>query len=441
MKPDFPGHLPGFDVLRRIEARGFPAFLVGGVVRDLLRGRAGEDVDIVTLAPPEVLRRLFAGAPEVGKAPLGVWVVPWEGGVAEVASCHPHSLEEDLARRDFTVNALALGVDGQLVDRSGGMEDLFRRRLRWNGDPRDRLRQDPLRALRLARFAATLPGWSLDPGALAPCVPFAGALGEIPGERVGREMARGLRGDPVLFLNLLERGGMLGAVWPELGALRDGRAPGERGDLLSHTLRVLGGVASRSPVLRDRAGALWHDGGRGVGRRDDDPGAPSRDPGVLGARRAARRMALWRWPRSLGRSVKALVRHHSLGGAPPSPEELGRLVRRHGMAWLEGLLTLFWAHGQEGGSFALGWEAHRREVLALRSRWERWAGGRASGIGKVSGDVIRALTGLPPGPAVGALKARLEEAVDRGEVTSEEGARIWLRRFSSEGVKEGPGTA
>ena len=158
-------------------------------------------------------------------------------------------------------------------------------------------------------------------------------------------------------------------------------------------------------------------------------------PGILGARRAARRMALWRWPRGLGRSVEALVRHHSLGADPPSPEGLGRLARRHGTAWLEGLLTLFWAHGQEGGSFALWWEAHRREALALRGRWDRWGGGR------VSGDAIRALTGLSPGPGVGALKARLEEAVDRGEVTSEEGARIWLRRFSSEGVKEGPGTA
>ena len=429
MIPGVRSPLPGFDVLRRIETRNFPAFLVGGAVRDLLWGLPVRDVDIVTLAPPEVLRELFPEARNVGVSPRAVWLVPREGGLAEVSSCFPHSLEEDLERRDFTVNALALGRDGELVDRVGGMEDILRGRLRWNGDPRERLRQDPLRALRLVRFAATLPGVVLVPGALAPCAAVASALRGLPGERVGREMRKGFQGNAALFLELLDQGRMLDAVLPELEDLR-GVVQGSSGeDVLDHTRRVLGVLSRNSRDLRDRGGALWHDVGKASCSFREGARVPFPGHEAWGARRAAERMTFWRWPRSDVAYVEALVRHHTLCAFPPSRKLLVRLARRRGVEWLESLLLLARAHGLEKGSPFPWWEAHRREVLALRCRRAR------SPEVLLSGREIMALAALSPGPRVGALRSRLEEAVDLGEVATRQEAEVWvvLRSAASEG--------
>lgn len=179
-----PALLPPIDALLRT-AGG--ARVVGGAVRDLLLGRTPKDVDVATPAMPEdVLAR--AAAAGLRTIPTGlqhgtVTIVLADGPAVEVTTLRtdaPGALRaaaarfgagwaEDAARRDLTINALFLDADGRIHDHVGGLEDLARRHVRFVGDPRARLGEDPLRALRFFRVAARLGDARLDPAGLAAC--------------------------------------------------------------------------------------------------------------------------------------------------------------------------------------------------------------------------------------------------------------------------------
>src|SRR5579872_586310 len=166
------------DIVRRLRSEGFPAYLVGGCVRDMLMGRPPKDYDITTRATPEQVQRLFPDAITVG-AQFGVVIVPHEAGNVEVATFrsdgvyedgrHPREVrysqtaEEDVRRRDFTINGLPFDpLRDQVLDYVGGQADIRDRRLRTIGDPLERLQEDRLRMLRAVRFTARL-GFELDP--------------------------------------------------------------------------------------------------------------------------------------------------------------------------------------------------------------------------------------------------------------------------------------
>ncbi|MBE3550550.1 MAG: tRNA nucleotidyltransferase [Brockia lithotrophica] len=155
-------------IVGRLRAAGFAAYVVGGAVRDRILGLPVEEADIATAATPSEVLALFPEAVPTGAA-YGTVTVPWEGKAYEVttfrrevyptADRHPvvafgTSLGEDLARRDFTINAMALGPEGEIVDPFGGREDLRRGVVRAVGDAAERFREDPLRMVRAVRFAA-----------------------------------------------------------------------------------------------------------------------------------------------------------------------------------------------------------------------------------------------------------------------------------------------
>src|SRR3989441_5861874 len=179
------------EIVRRLRAEGFQAYLVGGCVRDLVMGREPKDYDISTDATPEAIVRLYPESLTVG-AQFGVVLVPREAGDVEVATFrsdgrytdgrHPDQVrysktaEEDVRRRDFTINGLLydpLAAPGQglaaardgVLDYVGGLADIQGRRIRTIGDPAERFSEDRLRMLRAVRFTARF-GFSLDPAAL-----------------------------------------------------------------------------------------------------------------------------------------------------------------------------------------------------------------------------------------------------------------------------------
>jgi tRNA nucleotidyltransferase (CCA-adding enzyme) len=177
------------------------AFLVGGPVRDLLLGLPPQDWDVATdLSPQEVLR-VFPGASTVGiefgrVEVSGVDVVSLRGETGYLDGRHPSSvtfgvpIEEDLRRRDFTVNAMAAEFDDmEIIDPFGGREDVSRRILRAVGDARRRLAEDPLRILRAVRLKTVL-GFNLDPSVSALLLVLAGTLRSVSGERVFAELSR-----------------------------------------------------------------------------------------------------------------------------------------------------------------------------------------------------------------------------------------------------------
>ncbi|PTQ52374.1 MAG: tRNA nucleotidyltransferase [Hydrogenibacillus schlegelii] len=214
-------------VIRTIEAAGHAAFVVGGAVRDRLLGLPASEIDIATSMRPEAVRRLFPRTHPTGERFGTVTVV--EGGfpfevttfrVETYPSVDRHPavrftgrLEDDLARRDFTINAMALSADGRLIDPFDGRRDLERRVLRTVGDPAERFREDPLRLIRAIRFAVRY-GLRMAPETWRALVALRGELVRVAPERIVMEMEKSRRGaEPWPLLRWLDRADL----WLRLG--------------------------------------------------------------------------------------------------------------------------------------------------------------------------------------------------------------------------------
>jgi tRNA nucleotidyltransferase (CCA-adding enzyme) len=168
---------------------GHEAVLVGGCVRDQLRGAAVHDWDVATSATPAELLALFPRAVPIGLR-FGTVMVPTPAGPVDVTQYRGATLADDLARRDFTLDAIAWDPQRRLaIDPHGGSRDLAAHRLRAVGRAEDRLAEDPLRALRAARIAAEL-GLEVDATLEAALPAVAGSLGAVAGERIGGELLR-----------------------------------------------------------------------------------------------------------------------------------------------------------------------------------------------------------------------------------------------------------
>ena len=269
--------LPGFVLacLDALEKAGYPAYVVGGCVRDACLGLQPHDYDICTAALPEQTETVFAGFPLVlaGKKHGTVGVVT-EMGVVEITTFrtegayrdnrHPDwvkfvsSVEGDLARRDYTVNAMAYSPIRGFADPFGGRADLKNRVLRAVGDPETRFREDSLRILRGIRFAVKY-GLEVDPATEAAMENQAQLMDNLARERVLDELCKLL---PLVTADALCRfAPILAAVIPELKPMIgfDQHSPHHAYDLFTHTALVTAGVPGD---LTLRWAALLHDTGK-----------------------------------------------------------------------------------------------------------------------------------------------------------------------------------
>ena len=262
------------EILERLEEAGYEAWCVGGAVRDALLGREPGDWDVATGAPPEAVLELFApnalptglrhGTVTVGGG-RGVEVTTFRRDGEYLDNRHPdhveftRSLAEDLSRRDFTVNAIAVDLRGDLADPFGGREDLRRRILRAVGQPEKRFREDALRILRGLRFAARL-GSAVEPDTAAAIRRCAPLLRNIAPERIQAELTGLLCGEHVLEV-LLEYPDVLGVFLPELLPCVgfDQHSVYHCYDVWEHTARAVAAVRPL-PVLR--YAMLLHDIGK-----------------------------------------------------------------------------------------------------------------------------------------------------------------------------------
>ena len=263
------------DVLRRLEAAGFPAVLVGGCVRDMLLSRRPHDYDIATAALPQQIKQACRGLECVDTGLAHGTVTVLSGGLAVEGTTfrregsyadhrHPDHVEftadlgEDLGRRDFTVNAMAWGPRG-LYDPFSGLEDLRARVLRCVGEPRRRFEEDALRILRCARLSAQLD-FSVHPGTAAAMDGCLSLLDLVSRERVGGELIR-LLCAPGACRVLLERPALVTRIIPELAPAVgfEQHTRHHSFDVYGHTARVVGGTP---PLPRLRLAALLHDVGK-----------------------------------------------------------------------------------------------------------------------------------------------------------------------------------
>jgi putative nucleotidyltransferase with HDIG domain len=267
-------------VCETLERNGHQALLVGGSVRDLLLGREPADYDVTTDATPERVTELFPESIAVG-AQFGVVLVPRDGLKVEVATFrsdggysdgrHPDRVvfsktpEEDVQRRDFTINGLLMRHDtGEILDFVGGQADLGAGVIRAIGDPDRRFAEDKLRMMRAVRFAARFE-FEIEHKTFAAIRRHAGAVTDVSAERLREELTKLLtEGAARKGFELLEKSWLLSIVLPEIAAMKGVPQPPQfhpEGDIWIHTLLMIEGLpAGTSPTLA--WGVLLHDVGK-----------------------------------------------------------------------------------------------------------------------------------------------------------------------------------
>jgi len=267
-------------ICETFEQHGHEAFLVGGCVRDLLLGREPADYDVTTDATPDRVSQLFPESVAVG-ARFGVILVLRDGAKVEVATFrrdvgysdgrHPDEVvyaakaEDDVSRRDFTVNGLLMRHNsGEVLDFVGGQADLKAGVIRAIGDPNRRFAEDKLRMLRAVRFGARF-GYQIEPGTFAAIQKHVSEIHAVSAERIHEELTKLLtEGAARRGFELLDDSGLLEELLPEVSAMKGVSQPPEyhpEGDVWIHTRMMLEGLpAGVSPTLA--WGVLLHDVGK-----------------------------------------------------------------------------------------------------------------------------------------------------------------------------------
>lgn len=393
-------------VVRALRQRGREAYVVGGAVRDLVMGIRPREYDVATSARPEEVQALFRHTIPVG-IKFGVVLVRLGGREYEVATYRVDlgysdgrrpdgvrfaDLREDVLRRDFTMNGLALDPEtGEVVDLVGGIADIRAGVVRAIGDAAERFAEDRLRPLRAVRFAAQT-GFRVEEATWAAAVEAAGEVRHVSMERVRDEVHKTLQtARPGLGLRLMHESGILRAVLPALA-----EAVGEDAGPLA---RVLDRLAGRGPEVL-WAALAWPLGAEGAGR-------------FARALRHSRRMVeAMRRVAEAGRAIRAL----------PDPDVAveKRVLRSPHAARAVEVLEAWLA--ETGGD--------ERCVRHARERLGTWAHGDLFPPHLVGGGEVVAM-GIPPGPRVGRALHALEDAQLRGEVADREGAIRFLQGLAS----------
>jgi poly(A) polymerase len=451
---------------RRFAAAGEEIALVGGPVRDAMLGRLQNDLDFTTSARPEVTERLIKGWADsvwdIGRAfgtigcRRGEWqveITTYRSEAYDADSRKPEveygdSLVGDLARRDFTVNSMALTLPGQrLEDPFGGVVDLAHQVLRTPGRPEDSFSDDPLRMMRAVRFSAQL-GFSVDPEVLAAIGEMAERITIVSAERVRDELVKiVLAPDPVRGLRLLVETGLAAYVLPELPALALERDEHHRHkDVYEHTLTVLEQsidledrlieVTGGGPDFVSRFAALMHDVGKPKTRRFAENNVVTfHHHDVVGAKLTRKRMQALRFSREQTDAVVQLVeqhlRFHGYGSGEWTDSAVRRYVRDAGDQ-LERLHVLTRADCTTRNRRKA--ETLRRTYDELEARIEHLSQAEelASIRPDLDGNQIMEILGIGPGREVGqAYRHLLELRLDRGPMTQEQAKAALLEWASS----------
>lgn len=426
--------------LEAIESAGFEAWVVGGFVRDCLMGRSPGDLDIASSAPWEqaasVFRNAGAAVFETG-AKHGTITAVVEGTPIEVTAFradgeysdgrHPDSvrfvksIEEDLARRDFTMNAIAYHPAKGLLDPFDGQDDIRNGLIRCVGDPRKRFSEDALRILRAVRFSAQL-GFAIEEGTRSAMESLASGLSRIAEERKAAELQKLLCSEHAGDC-LMDNMAVIGQVIPELASLQgfDQKTPFHCYDVLEHTARVVD-LVDCEPTLR--WAALLHDVGKpdtftidkaGQGHFKGHPEVSARI-----AREIARRLRL---PKTQTRDILTLIELHDSPIIPNKPQvkhAIHELGDRPGL--LSDLISLKHADATARTRLYSGPRVRTAGLLEglLAEILENNEAYSLAQLAISGASLIDA--GIPAGPQVGRMLEECLDAVIDGKLPNEKGA-------------------
>ena len=400
---------PVLDIAARLEDAGFETWCVGGAVRDALLGQPDLDWDLATAATPQQVRRLFRRTVPVGIEHGTIGVLDEDGRMHEVTTfrrdvetdgrhatvAFSDSIDEDLARRDFTINAIAWSpARGVLHDPFDGRADLARRLVRAVGVPEERMREDRLRALRAIRFAARL-GFEIEPGTWRAITASAPLLERLSAERVKQELEKTMEQveAPSRALRLWKESGALAVLVPPLA----GVSP-----LVLQALDYLPrpGLPGRPQRRINRLTMLF------LGMDAKATGAALRDLRFSNAEVAWITAQVERWQR-VGPDIERVVGD----GEPLTDARIRRWAATAGRIRIASLLRLgaaLWAAKCEAG--LLPNRVRRLTGLYRRTLQIAWRDPVEIGDLALDGDDLR-VAGVPPGPAMRKILQRLLDLV------------------------------
>ena len=405
------------------------AWIVGGYVRDKLLGRPHLNPDVVVedgdgLELAKRFAHLAGAPPPVTFERFGTAQVALPGRLVEFVTARAESyapesrkpdvrratLEEDLRRRDFTVNALLMDFDGNVQDLLGARQDLEAKILRTPADPMLTFADDPLRMLRGVRFAADL-GFELAPGLVPAMRRLSSRLAPpvVSIERTADELRRMLASErPKLALELLDEAELLDVILPEIAACKGVAQSGfHTHDVFGHTLLT---VAATPPDLILRVAALFHDSGKPRTARGDGTFIGHEEVGAEIPKTALERL---RFAQREIEVVVTLVRLHLrpvFYSSEWTDGAVRRLARDAGRL-LDRLMLLARA------DIAASAYPHPEKLDELRARLDAVMAERPSRLKPlISGEDIMLIRGIRPGPEVGRIKQKLEELVLDGEI-------------------------
>ncbi len=449
------------EIADRFAAAGHRLYLVGGTVRDAMLGRPSTDLDFTTDARPQAVLAIIDGwASAVWDTGIAFGTVGLRrhGVVMEITTfrsdaydrvtrnpvvAYGETIEDDLLRRDFSVNAMAVEVTGgrrSFVDPFGGLAALAAGMLDTPATPEQSFADDPLRMLRAARFVAQL-GFTPAPRVVAAMSAMAGELARITPERVQAELTKLILGTyPRRGIELLVDTGLAEIVLPEVPAMRlaiDEHM--QHKDVYTHSLVVMEQAIEREtdgPDLVLRLAALLHDVGKPDTRRKEPDGRVSfHHHEVVGAKLVRRRLRVLRYPKVIVDEVAQLVflhlRFHGYGGGEWTDSAVRRYVTDAGplLSRLHQLVRSDSTTRNKRRAAALQrtYDGLEERIAALREQEELDAIRP-----DLDGNAIMALLGIPPGPLVGqAYKHLLALRMEQGPLNPEDAAAE-LRRWAAE---------
>ena len=423
---------------------GFEACLVGGCVRDVLLEKEPKDWDITTNATPEEIQKIFpesiyennfgtVGVKTDSADPrlkiIEITTYRLEGKYTDKR--HPDevvfakTIEEDLARRDFTVNAMALRINldkpFELIDPFCGIQDLGKKIIKAVGDPERRFQEDALRLMRAVRFMAQL-GFEIESETEKAIKKYAGLLEFVSKERIRDEFSKILMAErAVVGIEKMQEFGILKYVVPELV---DGIGVSQNHHhiftVFEHNLRSFEYAVDKNLSLEIRLAALLHDVGKPASKRGEGPDATFYGHQVIGARIASKILDRLHFSKEFSEKVVRLIREHMFVYDPETVTDAGarRLLRRVGAENMDDLFLL--READRIGSGVPKAQPYRLRHLKFRIEKVSKDPISAKMLQLNGSDLMRDLN-IVPGPRIGFILAiLLEEVLDDPAINKRE---------------------
>jgi len=443
-------------ILKKLIKTGYEAYVVGGCVRDILRGVKANDWDITTNAKPDEIKKIFTksfyenkfgtvtvltGSKDKTLSEIEITTYRIDGKYSDKR--HPDkvrfakTIKEDLARRDFTVNALALDEKNKIIDYFGGQQDLENKIIKTVGNPDDRFNEDALRMLRAVRFACTL-NFSIESETFKLIIKNAKSIEEISNERIRDELIKIFESEKAAEgIDLLRQAGLLKYILLEL----------EKGvgvsqnkhhiyDIYEHSLRSLKVAVEKNFNLEIRFAALFHDIGKPETKVGEGPDSTFYNHDYIGAKFTFKILQRLKFPNKFIDKVVLLVKNHMFVSDPERLTDAGarRLIKRVGLENINDLINLRVAD-------RLGMGRPKEKPYRLRTieyMIEKVSKDPISAkMLKIDGNDIMKLLKIQPSPKVGAiLDVLLAEVIEDPKKNNKKYLENKIKELDKENLDE-----